>query len=85
VEKIISITNEYEQGMREANKEYQSLADELKHEEEERNQIVFQIKDCFDKLERMEHKIKEKKRKEAEEKQRLEQEKQEEQGEGKKV
>jgi hypothetical protein len=51
--------------MREANKEYQSLAEELKHEEEERNQIVFQIKDCFDKLERMEQKIKEKKRKEA--------------------
>ena len=50
------------------------MADELKHEEEERNEIVFQIKDCFDKLERMEQKIKEKKRKEAEEKQRVEQE-----------
>jgi len=27
VEKIISITNEYEQGMREANREYHHLAD----------------------------------------------------------
>lgn len=30
VEKIISITNEYEYGMREANKEYGQLAVELK-------------------------------------------------------
>ncbi len=36
---------------------------------------MFQIKDCFDKLERMEQRIREKKRKEAEEKQRVEQEK----------
>ncbi len=36
---------------------------------------MFQIKDCFDKLERMEQKIKEKKRKEAEAKEKLEQEK----------
>jgi hypothetical protein len=66
VEKIIAITNEYENGMREANREYTHLAEELRKEETERDDIMEQIKDCFGKLERMEVKIKEKKRRELE-------------------
>lgn len=60
VEKIIQITNEYQEGMKEVQAEYSQLSGQLKKEEEERNQMMEQIEMCFKKLEKMEKVMKEK-------------------------
>ena len=49
-EKIMEITNTYEQEMRSAHTEYQRLESELKREEEERNGMMGEIQECFAKL-----------------------------------
>lgn len=54
VEKIMQITQEYQEGMKEVQSEYNTLSLQLKKEEEERNEMMSQIQSCFDKLERME-------------------------------
>lgn len=54
VDKIMQITNEYQTGMREVQQEYSTLSGQLKHEENERNQMLEEINLCFEKLERME-------------------------------
>lgn len=66
VDKIIQITNEYQQGMREVQSEYSTLSVQLKKEEEERNEMMEQINVCFDKLEKMEKVLLEKARKKKE-------------------
>ena len=58
----MQITQEYQEGMREVQNEYGTLSQELKREEEERNEMMGQIQSCFEKLERMEKVLLEKKR-----------------------
>jgi Mg2+ and Co2+ transporter CorA len=58
----MQITQEYQEGMREVQNEYGTLSQELKKEEEERNEMMGQIQSCFEKLERMEKVLLEKKR-----------------------
>ena len=50
VEKIMQITKDYQEGMREAQQEYGKLSQELKKEEEERDVMMKEIQTCFDKL-----------------------------------
>ena len=66
VDKIIQITNEYQEGMREVQSEYSTLSVQLKKEEEERNEMLEQINVCFDKLEKMEKVLLEKAKKKKE-------------------
>lgn len=40
VDKIMQITNEYQEGMREVQAEYNTLSGQLKSEENERNQML---------------------------------------------
>jgi len=67
VDKIIQITTDYQQGMREVQGEYTQLSEQLKKEEEERDLMMEQINLCFSKLEKMEKVLQEKRRKKAEE------------------
>ena len=50
VEKIMQITKDYQEGMREVQQEYGELSHELKKEEEERDLMMKEIQTCFDKL-----------------------------------
>jgi Mg2+ and Co2+ transporter CorA len=66
VDKIMQITTEYQEGMKEVQAEYNTLSGQLKREEEERNEMMDQIGICFDKLERMEKLLTEKARRKRE-------------------
>ena len=66
VDKIMQITTEYQEGMREVQAEYNTLSVQLKSEEEERNEMIEQINVCFDKLTRMEKIFSEKAKKKKE-------------------
>ena len=66
VEKIMQITNEYQQGMQEVQQEYNTLSGQLRSEENERNQMLEDISLCFEKLERMEKVLMEKAKKKKE-------------------
>ena len=61
VDKIIQITHDYQQGMKEVHTEYNTLSGQLKKEEEERDAMMGQIQVCFEKLERMEKIMKQRK------------------------
>lgn len=66
VDKIIQITNDYQEGMREVQGEYSVLSEQLKKEEEEREVMMQQINSCFEKLEKMEAVLREKRKKKVE-------------------
>ena len=66
VDKIMQITKDYQEGMREVQNEYSVLSQELKQEEQERDLMMKEIQVCFEKLERMEKVLVEKKKKEKE-------------------
>lgn len=66
VDKIMQITSEYQEGMREVQQEYNTLSGQLRTEEDERNQMLDEINLCFEKLERMEKVLLEKAKKKAE-------------------
>ena len=66
VDKIMQITKDYQEGMREVQNQYSVLSQELKQEEQERDLMMKEIQVCFEKLERMEKVLVEKKKKEKE-------------------
>ena len=68
IQQIISITGHYEQGMKEANKEYTDLSQQLNQEQLQQSKMVEQMMLCMKKLENLEIKVKQKKARQAQKK-----------------